>query len=225
MWRSETSVLQLLTYQGARRSAERKRSTTAATNAYARYVSVPRGLAFTQNSACVLVAMQNLLRLSQVHRPFPARRINDVCTDGTGMYSFRHAMEVLMEYARTAANLSWVSTFRYFRVVAGDRAIATMKVLHRRNLPFCFTYRAHAYCATNGAALTPAGRADRSHIYAFNALSKKSTTSRFHMSTLVGEYQSSLRPDMLYIADVEPPLDVGGTYMWNEHGRLYDASE
>ena len=209
----------------ARRLGEGKRSkTTAAANAYAKYVSVPRDLAFTRNSACVFVAMQNLLCLSQIHNHFPADRINDVCTDRTGMYSFRHAMEVIMEYARTAADVSWIRTFRYFRVVSGDRAIVTMKELHGRNLPFCFTYRAHAYCAPSGAQLTQAGRADSSYIYAFNAFPRKSTTSRFCMSTLVGEYQSSLRPDMLYIADLEPPLDVDGTYMWNEHGRLYDAS-
>lgn len=198
-------------------------------NGHPSKIRLPARYALNSSKACTLIAIQNVLYLSDHSVELPALHINASCTDQTGRSSFRHALETLMAYAKTPlASLpksAWIADFRYFKVVEGERAVETIRRLHEQNLPFCFLYQNHAYCATNRRLLTPEGRVDENYVYAFNANDTDSTVSRFMLSTLFDAYRRPPYYDMLYVDDLEPPLDVPGRYTWNERGNLFDYDE
>lgn len=207
---------------------------TSVINAYERWVRVPPTCAFNAEKACMFVAVENLLRLSDCPNEFPSLHINRACTQKTGLYSFRHLLEVLMQFAASphawpsGADMRWMRDFRYFRVVSGLRAVDVIERLHAQHVPFCFTHNGHAFCASSADYLSDEGKADASRVYSFNGGDgggKTSCTSCHRMSTLIKAFQADPTCDVPYVAPLEPRLHIPGTYMWNEEGKLYDYIE
>ena len=245
-WPAESQLQILVLYRGKQKRQDDRFCTvpsnrtlpgtlTNEKNSYDSYVTVPSYNVVSPGNACMLAAVQLLMRVSQPHLPsMPAMYIQRACNEGKGLPSYLQLLEIVMKFASRPDVLpknekyNWLRNIRHFRIVTGEKAREVFEKLTNyksdNSGAFCFYDKEHAYCASSAYFLTKKGKADTDHIYAFNVSNIGSTTSRKARSWFHDKFTKDNTFEILYMDNIEPSLSKTGDYIWNEGMQLFQPN-